>query len=120
MNVLEIYAIFLICFLSGIFVGAVLLAFYDASHENDWRSVEQWLTDMRNQKWKMKRFGENLSFLKRYCLKHKRPADCAGCALKGKGHCTLHDMPQVWETWDLAERLARAADEVEKNGKRKA
>lgn len=57
MNVPEIYAIFLICFLSGIFVGAVLLAFYDASHENDWRS---------------------------------------------------------------AERLARAADEVEKNGKRKA
>ena len=108
MNVPEIYGIFLICFLSGIFVGAVLLAFYDASHENDC------------QKWKMKRFGENLSFLKRYCLKHKRPADCAGCALKGKGHCILHDMPQVWETWDLAERLARAADEVEKNGKRKA
>ena len=119
MNVPEIYAIFLICFLFGIFVGAVLLAFYDASHENDWRSVEQWLADMRNQKWKMKRFGENLSFLKRYCLKHKRPADCAGCALKGKGHCILHDMPQAWETWDLAERLARAADEVEKNGKRK-
>ena len=49
-----------------------------------------------------------------------RIADCAGCALKGKGHCTLHDMPQVWETWDLAERLARAADEVKKYGQRKA
>lgn len=60
-----------------------------------------------------------ISGQKRYCKKH--PIDCAGCALKGKGHCTLHDMPQVWETWDLAERLARAADEVvEKNGKRKA
>lgn len=118
MNVPEIYGIFLICFLSGIFVGAVLLAFYDASHENDWRSVEEWITSLRSQRWKMERFAENLTFLKRYCKKH--PIDCAGCALKGKGHCTLHDMPQVWETWDLAERLARAADEVEKNGKWKA
>lgn len=118
MNVPEIYAIFLICFLSGIFVGAVLLAFYDASHENDWRSVEEWITSLRSQRWKMERFAENLTFLKRYCKKH--PIDCAGCALKGKEHCTLHDMPQVWETWDLAERLARAADEVKKYGQRKA
>ena len=109
----EMYAIFLICFLGGIIMGATLFALYETTHESAWWSVEEWITSLRSQRWKMKRFAENLTFLKRYCKKH--PIDCAGCALKGKGHCTLHDMPQAWETWNLAERLSRAAEkEAEK------